>query len=68
LWESEFVILLAYLLAFVTGGYGIGTWLGKTLGSVLGRDMRFWGDLGGIWGGLAGFGVFIGVAIARVTT
>jgi hypothetical protein len=48
------------------GGYALGTWLGKTIAAVLGRDRTTWGDWGGIFSGLFGLGLFFGYFFVKV--
>ena len=46
----------------IGGGYALGTFLGKLFGLVADRDRQYYGDIGGIIGGLWGMLVFaIGV-------
>ena len=52
----------------VTGGYGLGTYFGKLLAWLLGRDTGSWGDLGGILGGIGGLGLYLGIVIGMVIT
>ena len=56
--------LLSLAVAFVTGGYGLGTWLGKTLATLLDRDRAHWSDVGGVYGGIVGLGLYLGVVAA----
>jgi hypothetical protein len=51
---------LATFLSSVTGGAGLGTWIGKTAALIAGRDVSRWGDIGGVVGGALGLGFFIG--------
>lgn len=55
-------------LAFVGGGYGCGTWLGKLHATMIGGDRAYEGDIGGMWGGGVGLGLFIGVVLGKVIT
>jgi hypothetical protein len=58
-----FVLVLFGLTA---GGYGFGTWLGKTIAALLDRDRTVFGDWGGIIVGLLGFGLFFGYFFGRL--
>lgn len=60
--------MLAYFVVFIPGGSGIGTWFGKAVGLAFQLDRAYWGDVGGVYGGLTGLGVAIGVSCARLTT
>jgi hypothetical protein len=62
---DAFTFLLV-LFGLAAGGYGFGTWLGKTIAAVLGRDRAVWGDWGGILIGLVGFGLFFGYFFVRM--
>jgi hypothetical protein len=57
---------LVVFFALTGGAYAVGTWLGKTLATFLGRNRASWGDWGGIAGGLVGFGLFFGYFIGKV--
>jgi hypothetical protein len=59
--------LAALFVTFVTGCYGIGTFLGKLGACLLNGDRAAWGDAGGIVGGLVGLGLYIGVVVAMVS-
>ena len=61
-------IYIALLLAYVGGGSGFGTWLGKTIAHLANRDRGLWGDLGGITGGILGLAMYIATVIAILTT
>jgi hypothetical protein len=61
--------LPAYVLAFLSltgGGYGVGTFLGKTAAFLGERDKAYWGDIGGIVGGTLGLGFFMGFVIVTL--
>lgn len=61
---STLATLVSLFVAFVTGGYGLGTWVGKLLATALKRDRTAWGDVCGVYGGIVGLGAFLGVAAA----
>jgi hypothetical protein len=50
------------------GGYGVGTFLGKTLRWLLGLDRSFWGDIGGVLGGIIGLGLYLGVVVGILSS
>ncbi len=58
--------LVGLFVAFVTGGYGVGTFFGKLLAWLFGRDPAKWSDLGGITCGLLGLGLYLGIVIGIV--
>jgi hypothetical protein len=60
--------LVPLFVVFVTSGYGLGTYFGKLAALLLGRDRDTWGDLAGIWGGIAGLGLYIGFVVGMVIT
>lgn len=64
--EPTFPTLVSLFVAFVTGCYGLRTWLGKTMATLFGLDRTYCGDLGGVFGGIASLGLFLGVVAAMV--
>jgi hypothetical protein len=65
--EPSFSTLAVLFVSFVTGGVGLGTFVGKLVAWLFRMDRSLWGDLGGILGGLVGVGLFIGVVIGMVS-
>jgi hypothetical protein len=45
-------------LSYVGGGYALGTWLGKVIALIAGRDRSLYGDIGGVICGLLGMLLF----------
>jgi hypothetical protein len=64
----ELKTLVALFVAFVTGGYGVGTFMGKVGAVLVKADRSYWGDVGGIVGGLIGLGLYLGVVVGMVTS
>jgi len=65
---ADISTLVPLFVVCVTGGYGLGTYFGKLFAWLLGRDRGAWGDLGGIFGGIGGLGLYLGIAIGMVRT
>jgi hypothetical protein len=63
--EHPFTPLLV-VFGLTGGGYAVGTWLGKVIAVVLDRDRGEWGDWGGIFLGLVGFGLSLGYFFWRL--
>jgi hypothetical protein len=61
--DPSFESIATLFFTIVTGSYAIGTFGGKLLAWLLGKDRSAWGDMGGIVGGLFGLSVFLSVVI-----
>ena len=66
--EASFEAVGILLISCVTGGYGVGNFVGKLAAWLFGLDRSSWGDVGGILGGLVGLSLFITLVIAMVSS
>jgi hypothetical protein len=65
--HTDISTLVPLFVVCITSGYGLGTYFGKLLAWVLGRDRAIWGDMGGIVGGIMGLGVYLGLLAGMVS-
>src|SRR2546429_3689647 len=65
---ADISTLVPLFVVCVTGGYGLGTYFGKLFAWLLGRDRGAWGDLGGVFGGIGGLGLYLRIALGIVRT
>jgi hypothetical protein len=60
------IVLASSLLASAGGGYGLGSWAGKTLGLMFGYHTQSAAELGGVLIGGIGFMCWLGYAAVLV--
>jgi hypothetical protein len=64
---ADISMLAPLFVVCVTSGYGLGTYFGKLFAWLLGRDRDTWSDMGGIFGGIVGLGVYLGFLAGMVS-